>query len=140
MVRFEVCRAIIDRFWLVIAWMFEDELDVLLLVGEVVCMISALVSVFRLNEMNRRLEQNVLRGSANSHYWMHTRDAFEVIQQVLGELVWMRLVPSVVREKGKLNRKRLKVIRHCRGIMMWRWDDSSMVMTESLADDKGSAP
>lgn len=71
---------------------------------------------------------------------MHARDALEIRQEVLRELVRMGLVPSVSREKSKLDRKGLKVIGRYGSVLLWRWDSSRRAVTETLADDEGSGP
>lgn len=86
------------------------------------------------------METNTLGGSANSDNRMHTRDCFEVFQEVLGELIRMGLVPGVVREKGKLNGKGLEVIRHDGCALLWRRNSSREAVAETLAHEEGSGP
>lgn len=78
---------------------------------------------------------NILGSSANSHDWLHAGDALEVFQEVLGELVWMGLVSSVVREEGKLNGEGLEIVGHYGSALLWCWYSSRSAVTETLADD-----
>lgn len=79
MVRFKECWTIIDLDRLIIIWMLVYKLDVILLFGKVVRMISVMIIISRDVRNPCNWLGNSLRSSPNSDKWIYPSEVLKVL-------------------------------------------------------------